>query len=74
MGLRRIYYCDWCGVDSPNGDTIPCEWRVNAEFGATGPKEHICGACVKAYEAAIVKVKSERRSLRSPQDPSRGSR
>jgi hypothetical protein len=68
MGTRpTVYFCDWCGADSPTPGSIPHGWRVN-QLGTTGPKEHICVDCVVAGEKAVDKVKAERKALRrSPQ-------
>ncbi len=56
MAIRKIYSCDWCGVDSDKPGYIGEYWQYIAR------EEYICKDCTAARTDAIDKVKNERSS------------
>jgi hypothetical protein len=59
MAERKIFSCDWCGVDSPSPGFVGELWKRfdSVEYGT---HEWLCEKCVAARVAALDYAKANR--------------
>jgi len=56
MAERKVYSCDWCGVDSPSPGFIGDTWKIIAD-PENGSKVCLCGECIKVTVIAWREVR-----------------
>ncbi len=64
MSERKVYFCDWCEVQSPTTGSVGHDWVVLTVSVTT--HEHLCQACNNARLTALSQARKSRRPKATP--------